>query len=305
MTGSLGRRVGVVAVVALVLLAGCSGAGNTTETTAETTDATTTAVATDTTGATTTQAATEPETGGDGDAGTGDKNGDANGDSDGNASVGAGVKALRNHVQTLESAESYTVRYVINNTGPSGPANGTGVVYVGENGARLLNTSLSQSQGSFGVAQYKPQGESTVYQRRSFGGQVSFSTVSLSQANFGSYKRPISTAENNAPSFRDEGIVETDDGERQRYVVDSVDQLPASLQESPGNFTEVELVMFVDPSTGAIDEFRQRLTVESDGEVQSTVATLTYEDVGSTTVPEPGWLSDARRAANTTTTESN
>jgi hypothetical protein len=277
-------RLSTLAVVLLVALAGCSGGApaadpGTTATTPGDAAAGTTTTATPSPSAGPTTATATPTTGD---------------DSPPDSSV-----ALTAHEDALEVAGSYTVTYEFSTDGPTANAL-TGVSRVDTTrDSQYTRYVVSSGDQTIEYEQYREPGADVVYTRIALAGQASYLKQPFAAAaGVGDLRYPYAGGAADAempPEFRYEGTVDTPDGPRDRYVVDSPEQLNDGTVAG-GEVVEASIVVLVDPDTGIASEFDYSLTSREDGRTVTSSYRLRYSDVGATTVTAPAWL-DAAEAA--------
>jgi hypothetical protein len=171
--------------------------------------------------------------------------------------------------------------------------------------AYMLQTIPGDSNGTVTVELFWPESGDTVYTRYDTGGSVHYRSAPRNESMLTLWTEPglgagavPSTGTSPGPGsfggFRDTGVVSTDEGPRQRYVVDegTADRLENA---SDGAVTEYYVEVLVDEERGIVTDYVARMTYNgtSASDPRSIEFELSYRDVGSTTVPTPGWLSEA------------
>jgi predicted small lipoprotein YifL len=208
--------------------------------------------------------------------------------------------AFATYRRNLRSASSYTVEYTIE-TSDNQSGRLTGTVRADLDRETLyqrLEVSGEESNSSFEY--YRPPGADVVYTRLESGGRASYRKQNANDSQLSVFSDPVSAVQRGsaaeAPDFRDAGTVSTDDGPRRAFVVDSVEQLPAATRERYAEIRSVSWEMLVDEDRGYVTDISYELTfVRQEGGDERTVAfELSYRDVGSTTVEDPGWLDEAK-----------
>lgn len=259
----------IVLVAVLVALAGCSGLGpagdDGTATEAQSTTNETTAEDTETT--------TETTTTDDGDAGN---------------LTALDQQLLDSHSLALLSAGSYSVE-VSTSGADSATTTVASVNLTAKSTYEQLTTITSGT--AFNLEVYRSPGSDTVYTQVGSGDSASYS----SEAATGNFtEREIS-----APylitdvSYQQFGTETVDNTTVQRYVANDVGRVTASSEGWGGLVTNISSTVLVDPDRNLVYEIDADYAVSSGGEIVNRSYTVTYSDVGSTTVSEPDWLSEA------------
>lgn len=308
------RTVATVLLVAMLVLAGCTGG----DVAADGADGPTTVGENggDGDGAASADGADD----GDGGDGAGDRDGSGDdGASDGAAGDDSGdtvaldESAWNGYTGNLESVESYTVRSTFTSSEADGSGSGESVVKV--DGDRAYQRFSVDGDGESVAFEYYHDGDDTVYSKFGAGGSAFYRAYDASDAPINSYADPlredteVSTGQQGGggsqvdgsvgtvPEFRDEGVVQTADGPRHKYVIDDVSQLPAETRDGAGGeITDVYLELLVDEDRGLPTNYVYRVTVDQSGSADPVTSefTLTYSDFGSTTIEEPDWLDEAK-----------
>jgi hypothetical protein len=270
-------HVGTLLVGLMMLTAGCNfaGPGTTAPSTTEPTSAEPTTQPTTTTSTTTT-----------------DGSGEAFPDGFSSNGIDGGPRqVIAQQYQTLNGT-SYTVDYLANIQGNS--EEGT---YQVEHGERRALVRQAPSASPI-VEAYTADGGDTTFQRTLDPANTTYQRGSTSFALFHSRSRPASVV---LPTYRGlnwtyEGTTTENGVERLVYSVSGID---TSRQGSidPSRVSDLSGRLEVTPE-GRILLMSWGATVDDGNEV-----TYRYElsAVGSTTVEEPGWLSEAREQTGTTT----
>jgi hypothetical protein len=271
------RTILVVAVAALVLLAGCTGDG----------------ASTDVPGA---------DDGSD-DGGAGDGVGDGGSSDDGADEASDGDDAASDpddgssqsfadgdHTRALGESGSYTLDYTIDGqfTGMGGPE----TVLVGSERVNLdtgerYSTLQSRAEGeNFTFEYYLPPDSDTAYQR----GMGQVMEVPADNAVFFNYSDPgTGESAEEWPEFSEAGSGETALGPATKWVADSPEDLPEATRAEYDTIESVEFTVWVDEDTGVIAKYDYRISYVDDGQRGTFRMTLELSDLGSTTVEKPDW----------------
>lgn len=297
------QHLGTVTLVGLVLLAGCvGGLGGTGDSEATTTPAPT---------GTTVETTTDPSTSDPSTDGSTPEPTTTTAPDGGEAEDPAAV--LATHRESVSEAGTYTVVYEMDVSSEQESTSIAATAYVDETtGAQFKEGEVQEGDLTATIEQFSPPGEDVIYQ---------WATTAQGEEHFGvaePYRwenmerlaSPIGpdsrTGVEEVPAFRYEGLVDTPDGERHRYVVDDLNQLTERNEQSLFNGVRpihLEMVMLVDPDSGLITEFTFDYGYDySDGdqptEVLEASFSYRYVDVGTTSVnDEPDWLDEARASS--------
>lgn len=289
------RSLLVVLLVALTVLAGCSGGGG------PSADATATATPTaagtdapdDDSGATATPAGATP--------------------TDEPPAGATFDETYEQSVDSMEQRGSYTVDYEFESSGESGSAQGEGTIMIDLERQTMYQTlSVGSGGQSTSLEYYLPPDGDTLYMRFESGGRTFYQKQSFADSGVSFFTDPVRSNANSGssdvetgfeqlPEFRDEGIVQTEQGPLHKYVVDDTSQLDAATREAyGGEVTELEIALYVDDDSGLPARYEFTLTVDPEGDAgpQTTEMTVVYRNIGSTTVSEPGWYDEAKQQAN-------
>jgi len=261
MTALSRATVGSVLVALLLLTAGCNGGSPTT--TAP--PSTTTPGETTTPGATTTPGDAFP--GGYSDTGI----------------TGDAATVIDGHYATLNDT-SYTVDYLVNRQGQS--EQGT---YQVDHAAGAASARQVPS-GQPAIEAYTADRGETVYQAVLQPGNVSYQRGSLSFAAFHSRSRPaIAIQSFEFVNWTFDGTTTENGTELLVYTVDGIDTSERGNID-PARVSDLNGRMAV-TREGRIVDLQWSATVDEDS---SVVYEYGLSEVGSTTVSEPGWLSEAQ-----------
>lgn len=288
-------RVGVVLVALVVLLAGCSGGAG-----GDAADVTTAEPTADTN-----DEATAADSGGEDGAGETATDADAAGSDVGEASDGGMQDTpLGAPLSSIAAADSYTVDFTLTSENAEGTIDFDGRIMVAADGTQYTDWTIDLSSGQTIVAeQYLPAGETIVYSRVTFGDDDPFVSSTERSENTipagldNPYELTGGEGPDDAPEWRYEGIVQTPDGPRGKYVVDSVDQLSSTSPTYEPNleYRDVEFIVYVDPDTDQVTRmvytavfFDTEAGIEENRNFE-----FRYVDVGSTTIDRPDWVDQA------------
>lgn len=253
----------------------------------------------------------------DGDGSDGDTSGDGEGDSstptpDGGvadtptATPGSGETGnegssafLDRHVDAVGSADGYVVSFTANVWSGGSWANlsGTNRVDLTTSESRQRITVRTQGE-SIEYDYYRPPDSDTIHfclvMQGSCFNQQSFSAGDRNTQAYANYSNPFAVTSNatDVPNFRDEGVVDTDDGERRKYVADDVSQFGAD--DDNIEYETVSVEVLVDPETNRITDFRWDIeyTNPETGEESQFFYEITYDEWGSVDVTQPDWYDD-------------
>lgn len=214
----------------------------------------------------------------------------------------AGESSFGAYNQNLRQASSYTVTYDISVSGSDGGTlSGTVMADLDrETAYQSLNFDDDESSASFEY--YQPSGEGYVYTRITSEGQSFYQRSEADQTALMLFAEPTYASGSGAgfaaaPEFRDEGIVNTAEGPRHRYVIDDIDQLPRESTASYEDIRSVNFVILVDERRSLVTDVDYQITYVPAGsdEVVTVDFQLSYTNIGSTTVSEPAWYSEAQQ----------
>lgn len=299
--GSERSRIGTVLVVLLVVLAGCTGGGG----------------AGGGAGGAGDGASSSGGSGGSGgssgseDSGDDPVEGDGDGSTDGDGGDSAAFEEeYDEYASNLRELGSYTATYTWSAEGDDAGANSSfqGIVRVDleADSAYMVQTSVSGGQTTT-VELFWPEGEDVVYTRFDVGETSVYQQSPREQSMLTLWTDPLlgSGSVPNAGAnvgtgavgaYRDEGIVSTADGPRHRYVINDV--TAASVEGySGGEVTDYYTEVLVDDERDIVTDYVVQVTyagTNGTAGIESFTFELTYRDVGSTTVPTPEWLAEAK-----------
>jgi len=200
---------------------------------------------------------------------------------------------LREHADALGEREGYEAQFVVNTSTANGQwTNLSSALTVDlTTDERLQRTTVrSESGQTVGWELYRPADSSTVYTCTQFQGecyrQQTLDDDSATNRSFYNVSAPAGSAGTaDTPTFRAAGTVQTDDGPRERYVVDD----PAQLGANASRYDSVSIEVFVDPDTDLITRYRYEATLDTDGGPQATIYELTYERYEPVDIDAPDW----------------
>lgn len=213
------------------------------------------------------------------------------------------TEVVEEHVRTLRERGNYTAVTTVNVT----TENSTDFRVTTRTYVNLVTDRLYQN-GSFVTSggrqrtfrTYKPGNESVSYERRTSSGEVTYRSQSFDPSTFANHTSVVDGVYGNVsalPEFQDRGIVQTEVGKRRMFVVENVSALTPSVKREfarNGRITVVHLEMLVDPETGVVTDHYVHFLIESQrGQREITIYTR-YTDVGTTVVPTPDWVDEAR-----------
>jgi hypothetical protein len=204
--------------------------------------------------------------------------------------------------ENLREASSYTVTYDIEVSGSDGGTL-TGTVKADLERGAVYQSMNIQSGGDGGTFEYyQPPGEGYVYTRIESDGRAYYQKDEASQTQLRVFAEPLTASGSgaefeDAPEFHDEGMVQTSEGPRHRYVVDDVNQLPPEARASFEDIESVSFVILVDESRSLVTNVDYTITYVPEGRDEAVTVDfeIAYTAIGSTTVPEPEWLSEAEQ----------
>lgn len=279
------RTVGVLALALLVVVAGCSGGGGSggeATTTAPDVEQSATDAATESTqtaAPTTEETATPAET-------TSGSSSDA-GDPEVRQFVQAGTSQLAESDGLVVRVESTTARGQQSVT-----TNGT-LRWDGTNGALFASVQTSGPM-SVNVEQYQPPGSDTVYQCLVGNGSCQRRQEQPASAIGVQPATLLGNVfdEQQFGLFEKTGSVSTDVGQLERYVLEGVDNVPASLSAREGNFTTYRVELFFDPQTGTLRKAHAETVLETEQGTDSSDLTVTYTKIGPVTIEAPDWYDE-------------
>lgn len=193
---------------------------------------------------------------------------------------------LQDHTLTLLNAGNYTAFLTTTESGSSSTT-----VAAADISARSRYDQITTS--GLSIEEYRPANSETLYQQVGSG----------SSANYYSKSAPnnFTASEITAPylitdvTYQQFGTDTIDGTTVQRYVANDVSSLNVSSDEWGGSFvTNISSTVLVDPDRRLIYEIDANYTVQTtEGDTINSSYTLRYSNVGSTTVTEPDWLSQA------------
>lgn len=215
-------------------------------------------------------------------------------------------------VDGMEERGSYTVDFEFESSGASGSAQGEGTIMIDlERQTTYQTLSVGSGGQSSSIEYYLPPDENTLYMRFESGGREFYQTQSFSESGLSLFTDPVRSDANSGssdvetgfeqlPEFRDEGVVQTEQGPLHKYVVDDPSQLDSATRDAyGGEVTELEIALFVDDDSGLPARYEFTLTVDPEGDAgpRTTTMTVVYRNIGSTTVSQPGWYDEAKQQA--------
>jgi len=203
---------------------------------------------------------------------------------------------LREHADALDDREGYEAQFVVNTSTADGRwTNLSSALTVDlTTDERLQRTTVRPESGqTVGGALYRPPDSSTVYTCTRFQGecyrQQTLDDDSATNRSFYNVSAPAGSAGTaDTPTFRATGTVQTDDGPRERYVVDD----PTQLGADASRYDSVSIEAFVDPDTDLITRYRYEATLDTEEGTQTTIYELTYERYGAVDIAAPDWYED-------------
>ena len=221
------------------------------------------------------------------------------------------------YASNLRESGSYTVTYTWSMEGEEAAMNGSfeGVARIDleSESAYMVQTVLDGSGEPTTVELFWPAGEDVVYTRYDTGEGSFYQTSPRNQSALTLWTDPFvgtgsvtgsgtgvdtGLGTDTVGAYRDEGIVSTAEGPRRRYVVDD---LPTAGVEasSDGEVGEFYAEVLVDEERDIVTDYHLRMTSAetSAAGFESFDFELAYRDVGSTTVPTPEWLTEAKAQA--------
>lgn len=215
------------------------------------------------------------------------------------------------YASNLRELGSYTATYTWSAEGNDTNSSFQGIVRTDLEAetAYMVQTILDDSGETTTVELYWPEGEDSVYTRYDTGESSFYQKAPREQSMLTLWTDPI-LGSGNVPSsganpgsgslggYSYEGVVSTAEGPRHKYVID--DLTAASVEgTSQGEVTEYYSEILVDEQRGLITDYRIQVTYSetSQAGLRSFSFELTYRDIGSTTVPEPEWLTEAEAQA--------
>jgi hypothetical protein len=194
------------------------------------------------------------------------------------------------HTRALAESGSYTLEYTIDGqfTGLSGPETllvGSEAVNF-DTGERYATLESRADGDNFTFEYYLPPDSDTAYQR----GMGQVMEVPAENAVFFNFTDPgTGESAEEWPEFREAGSAETAMGPATKWVVDSVGDLPEATREEYDTIESVEFTVWVDDDTGVIAKYDYRISHVDDGQRGNFRMTIELSDLGSTTVTKPDW----------------
>ena len=141
---------------------------------------------------------------------------------------------------------------------------------------------------------YQAGGGETIYLRHNESGEITYETDS-GPFGYGVFDTPASAEFLAGFDYTDKGIVDTDQGERRRFVVTSLDAVPQSVKDSTdGELTGIYYQIDIHPERGIFTRVLYTLEIERDGETIYASSVIGFDEIGSATVEEPSWLDEAK-----------
>ena len=295
------QHVSLMVLVLTVLIAGCSGAGDTTTTvisTEPTGDQTesdtnnreeeTTPGPTDTrtTGTDTTESTPSPTR-------TTTEQADPSPTA---TETGEETSFYQRHAEAADSKAGYRINFTWRiNDDRSGWVNNTGYQSYDqrtlESFQHLVVGSETADIPTTVIESYSPPDTTTSYSCTMISGACPQSVIEETEFNESdSYITPFTTVGNvtEPPTFTEAGTVETDDGARERYTVTNVSALPASEQEIEYRSADIEVR--VDPDSDLITDVFWNVTFQNaDNVVVTYDREVNYKWLDSVDVEVPDW----------------
>lgn len=212
---------------------------------------------------------------------------------------------VRSHSETLTAAGSFTatVETTIsgNDLGSYGGQIGEDVVTTitvkaNPETGEYLQTMESSSEYGFSMATYSPPNENVTYTRFESGGQP-FYLQGQQAVDPNQYLDPVSESFFDPLNFESAGTVTRNGETLEKYVIQDVQQVEQSAYFN-GSLSTIDVEVLYNPSRNLMQEMSWKYTTELDsGESFSSQSRVSYTDIGSTSVEEPSWLSDAKQQA--------
>lgn len=210
---------------------------------------------------------------------------------------------LAAHTEALDGAGSYTTNATIAING-SGPVSGTqSVSYLVDSGSD--EAMLRQTFQGASVVQYTAG--NTTYLRQTQGGNATYRVASEPYGDGFQALTPVNTSQaaNLAGlgsvlgnvTYQQAGSATVDGVAVTRYEASGSDAI--NLGNSPGNVTAFESTLAVADDSGVVRTLTFTISIEQQGQTQEQDIEVTTSGVGSTTVPEPDWLDEAREQNQT------
>ncbi|PSQ43334.1 hypothetical protein BRD17_06505 [Halobacteriales archaeon SW_7_68_16] len=284
-----------MAILVVVLVAGCSGGGGSPATApgpAPTTDPAT-GPTTDGSTATPTEAATPvPSETATPTAVTPDED---------DLPSNAGARAVVRHTRTLVTASNYTVDYRVSGDTSFGQATLDGLVLVGQeiDGTTLFQRLSGNASGtSISIERYKPLNEAVVYSQLAIGDSPQYRRQSPAESGVSTFQQPFrrgDTVFTAIPNFTDEGIVDTATGPRRLFTVTELSQLGSGATEGPSRLVEIDISMLYDEDRQLVTRLVYNATLMTDGERTRAALTIDYGNLGTTPIQRPPWFTEAVR----------
>jgi hypothetical protein len=221
--------------------------------------------------------------------------------------------AYEEYASNLRDSGSYTATYTWSMEGEEAAMNGSfeGVARIDleSESAYMVQTILDGSGEPTTVELFWPAGEDVVYTRYDTGEGSFYQTSPRNQSALTLWTDPFlgtgsgrdvdtGLGTDTVGAYRDEGTVSTAEGPRRRYVVDDPPTAGVGAS-SDGEVGEFYAEVLVDEERDIVTDYRVRMTSAetSDAGFESFEFELAYRDVGSTTVPTPEWLTEAKAQA--------
>jgi len=214
-------------------------------------------------------------------------------------------QVVQSHAETLTASGSYTA--VVNTTW-SGSGDGFGgqtesvvsttTTYANPStGEYYQTTDIPLDEFEYRIESYSPPNENVTYTRTNVYGQQTYAmqeqVIDTSQ-----HMRPASGSFYESLEFQSTGTVTRDGETLERYVVTDVQQVADSAYFQ-GSLATIDVEVLYNPERNLMQSVSWEYRYEDDaGERFSSLFRVAYEDIGSTTVPEPDWLDEARQQAS-------
>lgn len=223
------------------------------------------------------------------------------------------------HGERLAAASSFTtsLNYSVSNASQTLYIESTARIEAnGSVGFERFGFSNATGDGIF-VETYTDDG--TTYERTAFvsggqeqaqydSGEEPYGEFGVTPVNASSARLPeLVTSVGGGVTWEQQGTVTYDGTDVVEYTASGEAAFDASFRENAqpsgglfgpsANITEydtIEATLYVDED-GVIRQLRYEASGTQDGEEISVVLTVTFDDIGSTSVSEPGWLDEARQ----------
>lgn len=206
---------------------------------------------------------------------------------------GSGVdEALDAHSKALEAAGGYVATMTVRSSGSDSTGSFRGGLRADlTTDSFRWDLTTRTAQGTVTFETYRPPNSGTLFICFIVGGECSQrSTTAASESTIPDANPMSATRANQRPNFTDEGVVETENGSRHRYVADGVDSLPPDARSADwGSYESFRMELYFEPETGILRKYVIDATIRTDDETIESRSVVRITDARNVTVSAPEW----------------